>query len=161
MELSGDPYAFAKVLEAGMQVTDSRPKLVRHFKDEFDKTLTGPRSGRVYTTLFFMRNGKLYSYGKRIPHQASAPGEAPAIDTGMLLRSIKVDADETEAGLFTITATSSSSYAAYLEVGTSKMRARPWMMPTMLRASVGAREILAAGIGGREQIRAMEIGGRG
>jgi HK97 gp10 family phage protein len=53
----------------------------------------------------------------------SAPGNPPAIDTGTLRRSIQVNqkADNSvEVG-------SNLEYARYLEYGTTKMAARPWL----------------------------------
>jgi HK97 gp10 family phage protein len=74
--------------------------------------LKGPKTGRLY-----IRRG-------RIRHRASAPGEPPASDTGTLARSIVIDVD-TRA--FTATVGSNVKYAPYLELGTSRMRARPFL----------------------------------
>jgi phage gpG-like protein len=50
-------------------------KATLRFESGVKRTLTGPRTGRIYT------------FGKR-QHQASAPGEAPALLTGQLRNSI-------------------------------------------------------------------------
>ena len=58
-------------------------------------------------------------------HRASAPGEAPAKDTGDLIKSIyyrKIDADTAAIG-------SQLKYAFRLEFGTRKMAARPSWVP--------------------------------
>ena len=62
-------------------------------------------------------------------HQASAPGEPPANDTGTLLNSINVavDAKKLEATVGT-----KLGYGAHLEFGTTKMRARPWLHPALV-----------------------------
>ena len=74
-----------------------------------DLLTTGSRSGRVYR-----RRG--------VAHQASAPGEPPASDTGNLLNSriIELIPDEIAARM-RITA----AYAPHLEYGTKNMEPRP------------------------------------
>lgn len=57
-------------------------------------------------------------------HQASAPGEAPAIDTGVLAASIQTEVNGTEGQVFT-----NAETAEMLEFGTVKMAARPFMTP--------------------------------
>lgn len=58
-------------------------------------------------------------------HQASAPGEAPAIDSGELVESLEVtDVIDGEGAIGT-----NAEHAEYLEYGTSKMAARPFMTP--------------------------------
>lgn len=60
-------------------------------------------------------------YGK---HQASAPGEAPASDTGRLVNSRTVDLSE---GQLQARLTYRTAYAAALELGTEKMEPRPFL----------------------------------
>jgi len=65
-------------------------------------------------------------YGK---HKASAPGETPAVDTGVLVNSINtelVSSSDSEAWAQVGTGV---EYAEWLEFGTSKMAARPFMRP--------------------------------
>ena len=65
-------------------------------------------------------------------HQASAPGEAPGVDTGLLLNSIQSE-------LVTATATSAlaqagvagAEYAEALEYGTARIKPRPYMRPAL------------------------------
>lgn len=67
------------------------------------------KSGRVYR-----RRG--------VAHQASAPGEPPASDTGTLLNSRRIDLiPERIAARMTITA----KHGSYLENGTRRMEPRP------------------------------------
>lgn len=55
----------------------------------------GPKTGRVYTQRVATGpNGGIFFYGSRPPHQASAPGEYPAADTGNLMRSIFAEVEE-------------------------------------------------------------------
>ena len=66
-----------------------------------------------------------HTYRRRgIVHQASAPGEAPATDTGKLIGSIS-DPKPNFATL-SVTINVSANYAASLEYGTQKMEPRPY-----------------------------------
>ena len=71
-------------------------------------SMSGPKSGVVYGN-----------------HQASAPGEAPAIDTGNLINSLQIE----ETGDLEMTVSVNAEYAEALEFGTSKMAPRPFMEP--------------------------------
>ena len=70
-----------------------------------------PKTGREYR-----RRG--------VTHTASAPGEAPASDTGALVREVRVSVDEAK---LTATVNSGAAYAAALEFGTPTMQPRPYM----------------------------------
>ena len=59
-------------------------------------------------------------------HVASAPGQAPATDTGRLAGDIKADISGKKAEVYT-----DLEYAAPLEFGTRRMAARPFMLPAM------------------------------
>jgi phage gpG-like protein len=85
---------------------------------DITEQMQGPKGGRLY-----MRSG-----GKS--HQASAPGEAPAIDYGHLVNSIQVEI----TGPLTAIVGSNAEYAPYLEFGTSRMAARPAWIPAAERA---------------------------
>lgn len=61
-------------------------------------------------------------------HQASAPGESPASDTGRLVQSINSTFDPA-AIMGTVSA--SALHAAFLEFGTNTMGARPFMRPAL------------------------------
>jgi HK97 gp10 family phage protein len=89
-----------------------------------------PKTGRVYT-----RRG--------VEHQASAPGEAPASDTGTLVQSITV---EVNAEKLSVTVNAGAAHAPALEFGTDKIEPRPYMRVSLaekraeLEATI-AREI--------------------
>jgi len=63
----------------------------------------------------------------RKKHFPSAPGEMPAIDSGELISRIVAEArkDEVEVGV-----EAGAPYAVFLEEGTDKMEARPFLEPT-------------------------------
>lgn len=68
-------------------------------------------------------------YGK---HRASAPGEAPASDTGTLVRGItaRVGSEPLSYEVHSV-----ADYAGFLEYGTSKMAARPYMQPAATKSA--------------------------
>ena len=75
---------------------------------------TGAKSGVIYQM-----------YNPRREHRASAPGQAPASDTGNLVSKITVK----QKSLNVVHVESNAEYSSYLEYGTSKMEARPFMFP--------------------------------
>ena len=75
---------------------------------------SGAKSGIVYE-----------KYNPRRTHRASAPGQAPASDTGNLVSKIIVRQD----GQDKTNVESNANYSAFLEYGTSKMEPRPFMFP--------------------------------
>jgi HK97 gp10 family phage protein len=87
--------------------------------DEAKARMSDPKSGRMY---------KVSATGEL--HQASAPGQAPAIDTGNLAGGIEAQAD----GRGKAVAYATAEYAAGLEFGTRKMAARPFFTPTAFKA---------------------------
>jgi HK97 gp10 family phage protein len=94
----------------------------------------GPKTGSVYPAVRGRRGSA---------HQASAPGEPPATDTGTLVRSVRwVEAPaarEWRVG-------TAVQYGAYLEFGTSRMEARPWLFPAVQEAIPVLRKRLVDGM---------------
>lgn len=78
---------------------------------------TGKATGRIYR-----RGG--------VSHQASAPGEAPAPDSGVLRGSIYHE----RTGPLSAVAGSRLAYASYLEFGTRNIAPRPAWIPEVLEA---------------------------
>lgn len=83
------------------------------------------------------KTGTRYRRGRRF-HIASSPGNAPAIDTGFLVRSMTA-----EVALNVLIVTNSASYASYVNQGTKNMAARPFMEVNILKA---LEEVPALGI---------------
>jgi len=79
----------------------------------------GPKTGRVY------KRGR----GRNLSatHQASAPGESPATDTGVLVNSIAFK----QVSKLTAEVESRLAYATYLEFGTRSIAARPAWLPAI------------------------------
>lgn len=93
--------------------------------------LKGPKTGRTY-----IRRGK-------IKHRASAPGEAPASDTGTLVRNIVTAAELSRNRVRIIAKT---KYAAFLEYGTRKMKPRPFLIKALQNKIEQIKAIFAASL---------------
>lgn len=80
--------------------------------------LTGQKSGRIYVR-------------GNVTHQSSAPGQAPASDTGRLANSI--NGEMVKGALESIVRAGSGvvKYARMLEFGTIRMAARPFFQPAV------------------------------
>jgi HK97 gp10 family phage protein len=93
--------------------------------------LSGGKSGIVY-------------HRRSVTHRASAPGEAPASDTGRLVNSISSYAGDGES--FVTAGRGTVKYASMLEFGTSKMAPRPFMFPALEQSKAWIKERLALAI---------------
>ncbi len=77
------------------------------------------------------KSGVVYElYNPRRTHRASASGEPPATDTGYLVNNIVITMDSADRGL-SVNVESRAEYSSFLEFGTSKMSARPFMQPAL------------------------------
>jgi len=65
-------------------------------------------------------------------HRASAPGQAPAIDTGRLVGSGFATGVEKDGLDYVVKVGFNAEYAIYLERGTDRMAARPFIAPAVL-----------------------------
>ena len=75
------------------------------------------------------KSGVVYEkYNPRRTHKASAAGEPPATDTGFLVSNIFLNVDTDGLGA---SVESRADYSSFLEFGTSKMAARPFMQPAL------------------------------
>ena len=81
--------------------------------------MQGPKTGRIYE-----------KYNPRRTHRSSAPGQAPASDTGNLVSQIRVREENKDL----IKVESNALYSSFLEFGTSKMLARPFLFPATERS---------------------------
>lgn len=87
-----------------------------------------------------VKSGTTYEkYKPRRTHTASAPGQAPATDTGQLVSSISTRV-KTEGRKVIGEIVADAPYAQALEFGTRKMMARPFMQPAL---SKNARKVEA------------------
>jgi hypothetical protein len=107
----------------------------KDIQGEFNRqVLAKGKTGRIYI--------RRIKGGARRRHQASAPGETPANITGKYRRGFGFNVDgahQLRIGVEAIGTGSDSKYPLYLEVGTSRMEARPGLR-NAVRAS--ERDIL-------------------
>lgn len=82
---------------------------------------------RIKLSMAAAKHGREYKRGKNgtIVHQASAPGEAPAIDTGALTNSIQTEMLTRTSGMVY----TNMEYAAVLEFGGGHIAPRPAWVP--------------------------------
>ena len=67
---------------------------------------------------------------------ASLPGEPPALRTGTLLRSVRIDTVEPLRVTIAVGGSGTMApYASWLEFGTSKMAPRPFVQPIVIRVA--------------------------
>jgi HK97 gp10 family phage protein len=106
-------------------------KTATKIPDEITKRLAMGAIDIRDTIILSMRNtpkkGRIYKRGKK-KHISSSPGNPPAIDRGELVRSITFDVGEMEVE---IGAEAGAPYASFLETGTKKMEARPFLDPAV------------------------------
>lgn len=77
------------------------------------------------------RSGRVYKRGKSgRTHIASAPGEFPKTDYGALVSSITAEYAFNKLSS-TVGSRLSAPHGHWLEFGTSKTKARPWLQPTI------------------------------
>lgn len=84
--------------------------------------------GIVKQSMNEAHHGRTYRRGGRI-HQASAPGEPPAIDFGYLINSINSELVESTPEIAVAQVATNSEAAQPLEFGTATVAARPFMRP--------------------------------
>jgi HK97 gp10 family phage protein len=102
--------------EARAKVEDAVTKAAVNVRGRAVRKINqGPNTGRFYTSKVANKQ-----------HQASAPGEAPATDSGQLVSSIYWEQDGTTAYVG-----SPLMKAVYLEFGTRKMEPRPFLFPSL------------------------------
>ena len=83
--------------------------------------MSGPKSGR--------------RYGK---HTASAPGQAPATDTGNLVNSIQAKKESR----FVWSVGVGAKYGKALELGTRRMAPRPFLLPALMKVEKSFRQAI-------------------
>lgn len=82
------------------------------------------------------KSGRTYRR-RGVEHVASAPGEAPATDTGTLVKS---NGTETRNGGLTGIAKWSAAHAPSLEYGTSRIEPRPFARPALANKRLAIEE---------------------
>ena len=107
---------FNRIPELTMLMRTNAERVVREttisLEADVKESMNGSKSGRSY------RRGDNY-------HQASAPGQSPAIDTGVLVNSIQHEFPKSLLGVVY----TNVHYGPILEYGSIKMAERPFMRP--------------------------------
>lgn len=106
------------------------PEATRQMAGQASMVIRAMASGIVTEMRRLMslpKTGRSYRRGRTAIHIASAPGQAPAVDTGTLTNSINFQMQ----GELQATVTVNAEYAAYLEYGTRHMAARPYARPAI------------------------------
>ena len=95
-----------------------------------------PKTGRIYRS----------RGNKKKMHQASAPGQFPAADTGELHTGITHAEASAPQGVIRVEVGANAPYALALELGTSKMAPRPFMAPALSENTPAIRNDIAAAV---------------
>ncbi len=135
--------------EAEKVLDDSLEHAAIETRDRASRSIMkGPKTGAVYTDVFATINGKVVPVKSRadVPnlgavHQASAPGQAPATDTGRLANSIAWAPVQGGYAVGT-----GEDYGRWLELGTSRILPRPWLQPAAQEAADNLPERIVAGL---------------
>ena len=89
------------------------------------------QEGMTNTTIDYSKI--YYTHNKSIGHSPSNAGDYPAIDTGTLRRSISFSIEENGGQVIGKVGSTikNPAYPLFLEYGTSKMKPRPWLRPSL------------------------------
>lgn len=99
---------------------------------------------------------RVYRRGRRV-HVASAPGSAPAPDTGRLSSSYGWRVTSLGVGWLLEVGTA-VEYAPHLEFGTSRMAPRPHLRPAVAKTAVRIGAVIAARVAKGERAAASTVG---
>jgi HK97 gp10 family phage protein len=129
VQWSGDKF----LSDVEKTLGENLEKAAIYYKSEVKKALNRSQERERY-----VGDAGVYYHGL----DPSAPGEAPKKLTGYLQRSI---AHEMSADKQVAFVGSALDYAFFLEMGTSKMQARPFLRPTLARLRDEITKIIATG----------------
>lgn len=116
---------------------------VYFYKRELDRLFRAPKSGRIYRVGKTPTKAQAARGATFREHQASAPGEAPAIDTGSLRRSVTHTIIKEGWAKYRAEVGSKLPYAAYLEFGTRTIEPRPAWIPALMTLHARIGEVFA------------------
>lgn len=112
---------------------------------ELRKTAQDTRNKAVQSIQRGPKSGRTYQRGA-VTHQASAPGQPPATDTGNLVSSITFDRVTGLRPAYEVG--TDEAYGAALEFGTTRLAERPWLRPAVSDAVDGLAKRVAKRIEG-------------
>lgn len=100
-------------------------------QNEAKKSMKSAKHGKTVSRGAAKKNSKGRKVASKF-HRTSAPGEAPAVDTGRLMNSINHQlTNDGMAALVGILDLSNVKYGRFLEYGTARIQARPWLFPAL------------------------------
>jgi hypothetical protein len=129
-------------------------RIVNSLRNAVQRDLKKAKTGKVYDWRginpgekpdFFM--GRIPAKKRSDEHRASAPGEAPAIDSGEMSSRLFIDPRKNEIEFGSLS--ENPPYPLWLEEGTKNMSARPWLEPVLKRFEPKIEKRLADIIAGR------------
>lgn len=103
----------------------------------------GPGGGRTLGSIFKQKSGP--DKGKTEVVRASAPGEPPRYRTRDLLNSIQMIRE----GAAAVRVGTHLMYGLYLELGTAKMAARPWLRTSLVIMQDEIARLILSGMKGK------------
>lgn len=107
--------------------------IARDIQAQMLRSFKSPKSGRVYevdpNAIFIGPRRKGARKRKTVKWRASAPGEPPAVRLGYLSRSVFNGLTFPAKGEAELTI--DTGYETFLELGTRRMRARPYVFPAI------------------------------
>ena len=106
----------------------------RELGRKLERALAGVAEGiatDIKTGMGTSPGGRVYKRGRGRHHTASSAGHPPNVDSGTLRASIR----QARTGKLERTVFTGVEYARYLEEGTSRMAARPFMKPVFDKAA--------------------------
>lgn len=101
-----------------------------NIEDALDESAHAMRDDVLRSILHEEKTGRVYRRGN-IEHQASAPGEAPASDTGFLVS--RISADRSRLPMLDAGVVSDAPYSEALEYRPPQKGGRPFLRPSLLR----------------------------
>lgn len=140
--LTRSPAALLAALGISKRIREANLKAARVLATEWTKVFPATGSGRTYTHQFITVGNRVVPFrprkgaGQSKTHKASAPGEPPAVDSGILRASIGI---EQQAG-DRVRVGSGVEYAKYLEFGVTdhpggiEIKPRPHAAPALAAA---------------------------
>lgn len=153
LEWSGDEF----FLLATNETVKAMKKAVIYTQGIAKEMIGGVGTGRLYRKR--RQKGKRGSFRASDFHRASAPGNPPARDTGILANSVShtvkvkglIVSGHVGSDIAKIRSkdpTSDPEYGFFLEMGTKNMAARPWLRPSLIKANPMIEKFFRVGMGG-------------
>jgi HK97 gp10 family phage protein len=137
----------ASVISAGKIDLTSFRRKTRRFKERAEQELMAALTSigfriqeeAITSITQDPKTGRTYKR-RSVTHTASAPGEAPASDTGRLVGSFAVKPNRAKKSVTIKAGGGNVKYAHALEFGTNKMAERPFMRPAVKKAKAFAQK---------------------